>query len=344
MTFSISHCVHEGFFHAAEEYDAEKQHDNRDDPADAVVEPVDVADAEITVAENIHDRGHRVAHVKAIILPARREACDGEHVIRNWRGVHPKLHAESNQHTKVSVLCRSGRDDDTNPKAQHSELEDEYRSHKKIPVWMNALCCGEIDHKNDHERELDRKIDQLRHHCGDRHDKTREIDLSQNAAVCDKGIRSGSQAAGKVMPDHVGRQIEDEGRNAVRSKACNIAENQREDNRGQQRLNDSPGRAEHRLLIQRDEVALDEQEDQVFIACEFPQIEIKPAGFRPDDSYRSVFIHASFLQKIEYFLRDILRCAVRVFLLDPCVIERFSFLRKAEVRKSLRRKIDVFFF
>ena len=61
-----------------------------------------------------------------------------------------------------------------------------------------------------------------------------------------------------------------------------VAEDDREDHRGQQGLDDRPRRAEDRLLVQRREVALDKQHDQVAVLEGLLEVEVKQFVLRCD--------------------------------------------------------------
>ena len=227
-----------------------------------------------------------------MVFPAGSEARDGEHVIGHRRAVHPELHAEGNQHAKIAVFRRSGRNDHADAQTQHRQLQQEHRGHKNKPVRVHAAVRQpEVDHKANHKRKLDREVDQLRQHSGDRHDKAREIDLAQDGAVGDESVRSRRQAGGKVRPDNVRRQVEDKGRHTVGGKSGDPAEHQGEHHGGQQRLDHRPGRAEDRLLVERNEIALDKQKDQILVAYQFPQVQVEPPTPGLYNGYISVFVH-----------------------------------------------------
>ena len=62
------------------------------------------------------------------------------------------------------------------------------------------LYDGVIDQKDQQKAILNGKADEFRKHRGNRHNKTREINLSHRRAVGDKRICRLRQAAGKIGP------------------------------------------------------------------------------------------------------------------------------------------------
>ena len=85
------------------------------------------------------------------------------------------------------------------------------------------------------------------------------------------------------MPADVTHHVEQEaGQHKIalgvrRGQVGQIAEDNREDHRCQQRLDNSPSRAQDRLLVQRREVTLDKQHDQVAVLECLPEVEVKQA-------------------------------------------------------------------
>lgn len=87
-----------------------------------------------------------------------------------------------------------------------------------------------------------------------------------------------------------------------RSQVRQVAEDDRKDHRGQQRLDDRPRRPQDRLLVQRREVALDKQHDQVTVLEGLLEMEVKEVVVRGDVGFE-VLIHAkSAFYKIVQFL------------------------------------------
>ena len=63
------------------------------------------------------------------------------------------------------------------------------------------------------------------------------------------------------MPGNIAAHEEQERRYTARRKSRQIAENHSEDNSSQQRLDQGPGWSENRLLVLRNEVPFDKQEN-----------------------------------------------------------------------------------
>lgn len=83
------------------------------------------------------------------------------------------------------------------------------------------------------------------------------------------------------MPAHITCHIKEEFGHSVGGKAGNIAEDHREDQRGEERLNDYPGRSQNGLLVQNGKIALYHQQNKVPVLNESFEIYVKPtlAGF-----------------------------------------------------------------
>ena len=152
-----------------------------------------------------------------------------------------------------------------------------------------------VDHENHKENVLYSEADQLRQHRRDRHDEARIVDLAHRSGVRHESIGSRRQTAAEVLPQDRAAEIEHERRQPSRRQTGNVAENQREDNRRQKRLNERPRRAENGLLILRDKVALDEKTDQIAIVPNFLQIDVKPPVFRGNDGGEFLFFHSNLL-------------------------------------------------
>ena len=67
----------------AEQNHAKEQDDQRRTPADPIELPFDLPEAQITITENVDQRGDRVAHIERVPLAAGGKGCHAEHIIRH---------------------------------------------------------------------------------------------------------------------------------------------------------------------------------------------------------------------------------------------------------------------
>lgn len=91
------------------------------------------------------------------------------------------------------------------------------------------------------------------------------------------------QHGGEVGPEEVAGHVEEERGRAVGGDPGDLAENDGEDNGGEQRCDEVPGRAKDGLLVLGDEIAAHKQDDEVAVAPEFPEPKVEEAAVGLDD-------------------------------------------------------------
>ena len=110
-----------------------------------------------------------------------------------------------------------------------------------------------------------------------------KIDLPEEAGVVDESRAADVHVLREVIPRELAAQVEKRGRQAVRLDPRDDAEDD-EIHRGvHHRLEEVPERAEQRLLVARDEVALDQQHEQIAVFPERVPVDAQPAAGRLDD-------------------------------------------------------------
>ena len=98
-----------------------------------------------------------------------------------------------------------------------------------------------------------------------------------------EGLAGLGQATGKIGPHHCARHVKQKLRQAVRGQAGDVAEDDREGDGGQQRLDQIPHRPEDGLLVDRDEIPPHEEHHQVAVTPQFAQAQVEQAALGLDD-------------------------------------------------------------
>lgn len=127
------------------------------------------------------------------------------------------------------------------------------------------------------------KGDEVGNDDGDRHYQAREVDFAKEVGVGCEGGAGAGEAGGEVTPKDVAGHVEEHLGQAVGGELGDVAEDDGEHQRGEQRLNQEPQRAKDGLLVARDEIAADEEADQVAIMPDVAQLEIPPHFAGGDD-------------------------------------------------------------
>ena len=278
--FSPLHRIHKRLLHPVEDHRADE--DDRQHEAETVEQAAQVhaARAEEGVAEGLHDGRHRVGEDDP--LPARR---DGRDRVDDRRGVHQQRHAKSDEEAQVAVLGRQRGDDDAEAQSQPGHDEDEQRRERgpqPVDPHVRAAQREEKDERQE-QAELDQEGDQVRDQDRDRHGHAREIYLAEQVGVLHEGLAGLGQAGGEVTPHHRPGHIKEELRQAVGGQAGDVAEDDRERDRGQQRLDEIPQRPKDGLLVGRHEIAPHEKRHQVPVTPQFAQAQVEQAALGLDD-------------------------------------------------------------
>ena len=99
MTLTLN-CIHKPLFGAVEEDDS-KEHNNTK-KGDAVEQTTngESTHTEATIFEGFEDGGKGIDVDECLVL-------DGSETqgIDDWRGIHEKLHTETDEHIQIAVLC-----------------------------------------------------------------------------------------------------------------------------------------------------------------------------------------------------------------------------------------------
>ena len=131
--------------------------------------------------------------------------------------------------------------------------------------------------------------------CRQRNDQARKIDLAEEVGVVNERAGGALEGLGEVVPAEQPGEVEKHRRQSVGRNLGHLAEDHREDDRRQQRLENEPGGPKDRLLVFGDEVAMDQQKQKVAIAPDVTQIQVattravagSPAHSRQEDETRA---------------------------------------------------------
>ena len=134
-------------------------------------------------------------------------------------------------------------------------------------------CSYIIDVEHRKDRQLDSKRKQIRRHCYQRHDDTREIDLSEDVCIRHKRVRRGVKTRSEITPNGDAQQIEKNSRHSVRRDIGYASENGDIDEHGEHRRNDEPKRSKNGLFVCSAEIALHKEHEHIAISPYFAPID-----------------------------------------------------------------------
>ncbi len=235
------------------------------------VAEIDRAGAQEGKTESLDDRRHRVGLDEG--LEALR---DGRDRVDHRRGVHQQLHPKLHQEAQIAVFGRQRRDDDAKSEPQAGHHQDQQRRKQNPPIGLQVGAAQrEESHKDQEKAKLNAKRDQVRDQNRDRHRQAREIHLAEELRVLHKRVGRLGEAIREVRPDDRAGHIKEELRQTVGGQLGDVAEDDREGDRRQQRLDQVPQRSQDRLLVDRDKIAPDEEHHQVAITPQIREVQIE---------------------------------------------------------------------
>jgi len=116
-----------------------------------------------------------------------------------------------------------------------------------------------------------------------RQDEAREVNLGDDAAVAEEGLAGAREDVGNEIPERDARIEEEEKRDVAGRHAHDEAEDHGENERGDDRLDEKPERAEDGLLLDGDQVAPDEHPEQLAVLPDLAERDVKQRFLRRDD-------------------------------------------------------------
>ena len=269
--------IHETLLDLVEDHDAEGEDEGHDDEAVDDPAPADeIAAAEEAVFEGFDDGGDGVEAHEGVDRDAEEAHAAGlAERIDNRGGIHPELDQKTEEYLQVAVFGRHRGDDGAEAEGQACQHDDQQGEQQGVQVEVCVAVrveegVNQVDH--DKEAQLDGEAQQVADDIGNRHHQAREIDLAEDCGVGDEGIRGLGQALCKVVPHRRTGEVEKRARDAVGRDPGDAAEDNHIHDDGQGGLHDKPDRAQDRLLVLGDDVALDEQGTEVAVGPQLLEV------------------------------------------------------------------------
>ena len=150
-------------------------------------------------------------------------------------------------------------------------------------IWSVTPDNGVGNQQPEKDPELDDERNETGDHHGHRNHHPVKIHFAEQGGVRHKRRGGVVQTGCEIRPRHEAGHVEQKRRRSVSRQPGHPTEDHREGERRHQRLNDVPGRAEDRLLVDRHEVAPDEKADEIAIAPELVQAPVEPPSMWRND-------------------------------------------------------------
>jgi len=275
----LLHRVNEGFFDTIENHHTDKNHDHHRSRAVGQTQPGRIPRSQESCPESLNDRRDRVdvRHPPPFLRDARDRVDD-------WCGIHPQAHSKTNQVLQVAIFGGHGRNDDAKAESQPSHQHQKDRQRKRPGREPDrGTAQGKEGEIGKEEGKLDRKSDQVGNDDRDRHHQARKVDLAKQVGIGGEGGGGAGEAAGKVAPQNITRHVEEHLGKTVSWELGDVAEDDRENQRGKQRLDDEPQRTKDGLLVARDKISLHKHANQVAVVPHVTQLQIPPLFSWSDD-------------------------------------------------------------
>ena len=165
------------------------------------------------------------------------------------------------------------------------------REQQQIAVGRNIRSRNGIE-KIHHGKQSDLYAEshQIADDVLQRHDESREIYLSKNARIAHKRVGGLVETIGKILPHADTTQIEQRLWNAIGGDASDTTKNHHIKDDRHRGLDDPPKWPENGLLVTGNNVAFDEQNQQVTVIPYFLKIHLEKFVSRCDDR-RIILFH-----------------------------------------------------
>ncbi len=129
-----------------------------------------------------------------------------------------------------------------------------------------------MHHHHNNENKRDGKVNQFGGDRRHRENKPGEINFAHHACVGDEtgcGIRYGCR---KISPGHQRRVVENGIRHTIARYLRDFPKNDCKNNHAEERANNRPGKAHHRLLVHDGHVSFHQKVKQILIMAHFSPI------------------------------------------------------------------------
>ncbi len=167
--------------------------------------------------------------------------------------------------------------------------QDENRNEEQPERERHAVPLHEDKEYGEREHE----IDDAGQDRGDRHGEARKVDLRDQARAAHEAVGGLVHRVGKQRPRHERGICEHWIGKAVRGHPGQMAEKDGEDHHREERLDDRPGRAEHRLLVADLDVTPDEKVQELAVLPQVAELEGNPAARGLDPHRRRISVQES---------------------------------------------------
>lgn len=304
MTLALAlHRIHERALDLVEDDDAKEEKDAHEGEGVGEGCPGEEALAEGAEFEGLDDGGHGVGKDEGA------EGAFGNHAegVDDGGAVHPELNDEGEKDAEVTVFgghggyqdakaqaeaCKHDNEDGEQNHNDNDNVDDERESGENHPEM--DVSSGEEEPEVDgyEETNLDGEAQQVAEDGGDGDDEAGEVDLAEHACIGHERGRCLVETVGEVEPADVTGHVEDGLGDAIGAHLGYTAKDDHVHDDGDDGLDDVPKRTEDGLLVLDDDVALDEQLNEVAVAPDFTKVHAPQLVVRGD--YCSGFFHNLF--------------------------------------------------
>ena len=132
----------------------------------------------------------------------------------------------------------------------------------------------------DEHQELDEHADEVAGDAAQGDHQAGEVDLAEDTLIGSEDIAAGGKAGAEIVPEGDARHIEQGLGDTVGRDACESTEDKHIHNSGEQGLDEVPRGTEDRLLVLRDDVALDIHTVEVAVVPQPLDIDVEPLLLR----------------------------------------------------------------
>src|SRR5919198_4044066 len=269
---------------AAEVPEPAQHHRDRDAEADGVDVVVRKAAPQHRPAEAVDHPGHRVERQQ--LLRPRLHCGDA---VEDRRDEEPDRRQIGDDERHVPIAHVQGREPQSYTEGRQEGHPEERRDHDEVPVRRTPVVQ---EHAHEHG-EGEEEVDHRRDHGRERDDEAREEDLRDEVLVPDDAGAARGETGGEVGPREHGGEDEERVRHVVLGLHVeSLVEDEGEDDHLRERHENRPGRTEGRLLVLDLHVAPDEEEQELVVAPELPEVaqtqrQPAPRTLDPDRAPRS---------------------------------------------------------
>ena len=207
------------------------------------------------------DRPCERVHEDEVTEPLRDEGDRIDH----RRDEHQGLHEERQDLPNVAKLDVERGEERTQPGRGHPD-EEEHRHGEQHAAQRRGNVV--VDHQRDEDEAREEEVRDADERRRERSDQPREVDLGDDALIVDQAVARVRERRAEDVPVEQPDEREDRVVPVGRGDAGHLVEEEREDDHQEERLEDRPARADHRLLVADLEVAPGEEVEELAVGPE----------------------------------------------------------------------------